>query len=90
MKNKSVGSCRFVHHAKFHCLIKTLNKLFEIEIERGDWKKASKISPEQYLNWSFSGSSPDGLSQGFLSILLGLPSDTKNRAVWLSKIVINH
>ena len=35
MKNKSVHSCRFVHHAKFHCIMTTLNKLFKIEFERG-------------------------------------------------------
>ena len=28
MKNKSVNSCRFVHHPKFHCIMTTLNKLF--------------------------------------------------------------
>ena len=44
MKNKSVQNCRFVHHAKFHCIMTTLNKLFKIEFERlgggGDWKRA--------------------------------------------------
>ena len=35
MKNKSVHSCRFVHHAKFHCIMTTLIKLFKIEFERG-------------------------------------------------------
>ena len=35
MKNKSVHSCRFVHHAKYHCLMTTLIKLFEIEFEKG-------------------------------------------------------
>ena len=34
MKNKSVQNCRFVHHAKFHCNLTTLNKLFKIEFER--------------------------------------------------------
>ena len=34
MKNKSVHSCRFVHHAKFHCIMTTLNKLFKFEFER--------------------------------------------------------
>ena len=33
MKNKSVHSCRFVHHAKFHCIMTTLNKLFKIKFE---------------------------------------------------------
>ena len=37
MKNKSVQNCRFVHHAKFHCIMTTLNKLFKIEFER--WGK---------------------------------------------------
>ena len=41
MKNKSVQNCRFVHHAKFHCIVTTLNRLFKIEFERGgDWKRA--------------------------------------------------
>ena len=35
MKNKSVHSCQFVHHAKFHCIMTMLNKLFKIEFERG-------------------------------------------------------
>ena len=35
MKNKSVQNCRFVHHAKFHCIMKTLNRLFKTEFERG-------------------------------------------------------
>ena len=42
MKNKSVQNCRFVHHAKFHFIMTTLNKLFKIEFERwgGNWKGA--------------------------------------------------
>ena len=39
MKNKSDHSCRFFHHAKFHCIIATLNKLFKIEFERGETGK---------------------------------------------------
>ena len=35
MKNKSVHSYRFVHHAKFHCIMTTLNKLFKNNFERG-------------------------------------------------------
>ena len=35
MKNKSFQNCRFVHHAKFHCIVTTLNRLFKIEFERG-------------------------------------------------------
>ena len=35
MKNKSVQNCRFVHHAKFHCIMTTLNRLFKTEIQRG-------------------------------------------------------
>ena len=42
MKNKSVHSCRFVHHAKFDCIITTLNKLFKIEFERGETGKEPK------------------------------------------------
>ena len=38
-------SCRFVHHAKFHCIMTTLNKLFKIEFEGGgDWKRAHLLS----------------------------------------------
>ena len=42
MKNKSVQNCRFVHHAKFHCIMTTLNRLFSIEFEKGggNWKRA--------------------------------------------------
>ena len=40
MKIKSVQNCRFVHHAKFHCIMTMLNRLFSIEFERGDWKRA--------------------------------------------------
>ena len=35
MKSKSVHSCRFVHHANFHCIMTMLNKLFKNEFERG-------------------------------------------------------
>ena len=31
---QSVYSCRFVHHAKFHCIMIMLNKFFKIEFER--------------------------------------------------------
>ena len=34
IRNKSVHSCQLVHHAKFHCMVTTLNKLFKIEFER--------------------------------------------------------
>ena len=40
MKNKSVHICRFVHHAKFHCIMTTLKILFEIEFERGELEKS--------------------------------------------------
>ena len=45
MKNKSVQNCRFVHHAKFHCIMKTLNRLFKTEFERGggNWKRAAQF-----------------------------------------------
>ena len=42
MKNKSVQNCRFVHHAKFHCIMSTLNRLFEIEFKRGETGKEPK------------------------------------------------
>ena len=32
-KNKSVHSCRFVHHAKFHRIMTTLDKHFKTEFE---------------------------------------------------------
>ena len=35
MKNKSVQNCRFVHHAKFHCIMTTLNKLFKFRRKGG-------------------------------------------------------
>ena len=35
MKSKSIHSCRFLLLAKFHCIMTTLNKLIEIEFERG-------------------------------------------------------
>ena len=40
MKNKAVYSCLFVHHAKFHCIMTSLNKPFKIEFEGGKWKRA--------------------------------------------------
>ena len=39
IKDKSVHSCRFVHHTKFYCIMTTLNKLFRIEFERGTGKE---------------------------------------------------
>ena len=44
MKNKSVYSCRFVHHAKFHCIMTTLNKLFKI----GTGKEPDSIISYEY------------------------------------------
>ena len=43
MKNKSVPNCRFVHHAKLHCIVITLNRLFKSEFERGELEKGRKI-----------------------------------------------
>ena len=44
MKNKSVQLCQFVHHAKFRCIMTTLNKLFKIDFERwGGNRKRAKI-----------------------------------------------
>ena len=36
MKNKSVQNCRFVHHAKFPCIMTSimLNRFFKIEFEK--------------------------------------------------------
>ena len=34
-EEQSVHSCRFVHHAKLHRIMTTLNRLFKIEIQRG-------------------------------------------------------
>ena len=48
MENKSVHSCRFVQHAKFHCIMTTLNKLFKIEFERGKTGKELKIEIERW------------------------------------------
>ena len=42
MKNKSVQNCRFVHHAKFHCIVTMLNRFFSIEFERGGTGKEPK------------------------------------------------
>ena len=44
MKNKSVQNCRFVHHTKFHCIVTTLIRLFKIEFERGNWKRANAFN----------------------------------------------
>ena len=42
---------RFVHHAKFHCIMTTLIKLFKIEFERGGMEK----SPENRHKFSSKG-----------------------------------
>ena len=50
MKNKSVHSCRFVHHAKLHCIMTTLNRLFKIEIQRGgELEKSLTLIAGQYV-----------------------------------------
>ena len=63
MKNKSVQSCRFVHHAKFHCIMTTLHKLFKIELERGGLEKGQtnifyedfkKLDPFSFVVWGVS------------------------------------
>ena len=51
MKNKSVHSCRFVHQAKFHCIMTTLKKLYKIKFERGETGKEP--------NWDFRGEGSD-------------------------------
>ena len=44
MKNKSVQNCRFVHHAKFHCIMTTLNRLFKVNLKGGgNWKRAPSL-----------------------------------------------
>ena len=40
-EKKSAHSCRFVHHAKFYCILTTLINVFKIEFERRGWKRAS-------------------------------------------------
>ena len=42
MKNKSVHSRRFVHHAKFHCIMTTLNKLSKLNL-KGGLETSSKL-----------------------------------------------
>ena len=53
MKNKPDHSCRFVHHAKFYCIMITLNKLFKSEFERGKLEKSSIF--EQFYFLIFRG-----------------------------------
>ena len=43
MNNKYVQNCRFVHHAKFQCIMTTLKRLFKIEFEKGGTGKEPKI-----------------------------------------------
>ena len=40
MTNKSVHNCQFVHHANFHCIMTTVNKVFKNEFERGELEKS--------------------------------------------------
>ena len=49
MKNKSVQNCRFVHHAKNHCIVITLIRPFKIEFERGGGGGRTEKEPIQYL-----------------------------------------
>ena len=48
MKNKSVHSCRFVQHAKFHCIMTTLNRLFKIEFGKGKLENADALIGANY------------------------------------------
>ena len=57
MKNKSVHCCRFVHHAKFHCIMTSLNKLFKIELKGGGLEKSPKL---------FKNCSPGNLYERFV------------------------
>ena len=43
-------NCRFVHLVKFHCIVTTLNRLFKVEFERGDWKRDSFLSKCYFVN----------------------------------------
>ena len=49
MKNKSVHSCRFVHHAKFHCIMTTLNNLFKVEFEKGGGTGKEPAKPSKLM-----------------------------------------
>ena len=40
MKKKIVHNCRFVHHAKFHCIMTMLYKLIKIDFDRGELEKS--------------------------------------------------
>ena len=62
-KGKRAQLC-FNYHAKFHCFMTTLNRLFKIEIQRrGDWKRADNAYENHseelfknnvvHLGWSF-------------------------------------
>ena len=44
MKNKSVQNCRFFHHAKFDCVMTSLNRHFKIEFESGGELEKSQTS----------------------------------------------
>ena len=44
MKNKSVHNCQFVHHANFHCIMTTLNKVSKMNLKGGGLEKSRKIN----------------------------------------------
>ena len=65
MKNKSVQNCQFIHHAKLHCIMTSLNRLFKTEFERGELEKSRR---EGYIRegWGvFNGKGLEGLFFGY-------------------------
>ena len=54
INNKSDQNCRFVHHAKFHCIMTTFNRLFKIQFGRGELEKSQKFFLHNIWLTSFS------------------------------------
>ena len=55
MKNKSVHNCQFVHHANFHCIMTTLNKVFKNEFEGGETGKEPNSLVVFFIKKTHSG-----------------------------------
>ena len=72
MKNKSFQNCRFVHQAKFPCIMTTLNRLFKIEFARGrNWKRAVNRSKVYHFvfNMTYGGMFSQKISLKTITLL---------------------
>ena len=89
-----VHSWWFVHHAKFHCIMTRLNKLFKVEFERGEPEKSPKtVLDDIYLKFQLIFYIvfffPSYMIHVMVSSRLLLQEALLNNFLWISKKPLN-